>query len=67
MEFTTRAAGKYTLMFDLFNYGFSVHFFLREGFGNIWGLYKDWYDGPLYELGLGKYLSITWGYNPKKR
>lgn len=36
------------------------HLFPKGSMNQFWGLQEDWYDGPLYSFGLGKFMLICW-------
>jgi hypothetical protein len=52
-ELCTGATGKFTLCFG----DVSFHFFPDE---SLWGHEEEWYDGPWYSFGLGRFLLVTW-------
>jgi len=37
----------------------SIHLFPIDGHW-LWGLVKDWYDGPHYLFGVGPLILIAW-------
>lgn len=53
----TNTAGKYFFHLDLLGFCWNFHIFPREEF-RMWGLEENWYDGPMYDFGLGPLLLV---------
>jgi hypothetical protein len=38
---------------------FALHFFVLDRTFWVWGKYKGWYDGPIYEWGFGPFFLLV--------
>jgi hypothetical protein len=41
-------------------YNLALHFRIRNARDMIWGFEEEWYDGPIWLLGFGKYALFVW-------
>ena len=58
IQVTTDMIGKWTLIIDE---RIAIHLLPdRSEQYNLWGFEQSWYDGPIYSLGLGSLLLVTW-------
>jgi hypothetical protein len=38
----------------------TFHFVVDERSDIIWGFRREWYNGPWYTVGFGRFLQINW-------
>lgn len=59
MKLVKDMAGRFSLLFSMFEYDFAIHFLLEKDH-RVWGFYYEWYDGPHYGFGLGALILVCW-------
>lgn len=60
LEVLTSMAGRLTLCFDLFGQSWGLHLLPKKTHRNSWGYTASWWNGPIYEFGLGPLALLVW-------